>query len=340
MLSSTLICSSATFAAEEGKSVYLLGSTASMAGMTPPPGWYFSSLTYVYNAGATGGGAISRTLGQAGGEFPPFGVLQTSVNMKLRAQVAINAFSLLYVAPEKLLGGNFGVGVVAPVGYQNVDVNMTALTNLVLPNGNPLLAGRTLRVNDNTFAFGDPMAMAFIGWNSGHLHWKLTGMVNVPVGSYAKANLVNMGFNRWAGDITGSMTYLNPQSGLEVSGAAGITINGQNPDTRYKTGTEFHFEGAVMQHFSKAFALGVVGYHYQQITGDSGAGAVLGPFKGRVSAIGPNLTYNFQVGSVPFLTSLRFMHEFNAKNRLAGNAGIFTLTIPLGGGGASGHGPS
>lgn len=340
MIGGSLICGGGAFAAEEGKSVYLLGSTASMAGMTPPPGWYFSSLTYVYNAGATGGAAISRTLGQAGSELPVFGVLQTSVSLKLRAQVALNALSLLYVAPQKLLGGHFGVGIIAPVGYQNVDVNMTAQSNLMLPNGTNLLAGRSLRLNGSTFAMGDPLALAFIGWNSGHLHWKLTGMVNVPVGSYDKANLVNMGFNRWAADITGSMTYLNPQSGLEVSGATGVTFNGENPATRYKTGTEFHFEGAVMQHFSKAFAAGIVGYHYQQITGDSGAGALLGSFKGRVSAIGPNLTYNFQVGGVPVLTSLRFMHEFNVRNRLAGNVGLFSLTIPLGGGGAHGHGPS
>jgi hypothetical protein len=93
-----------------------------------------------------------------------------------------------------------------------------------------------------------------------------------------------------------------------------------------------------MQHFSKAFAVGIAGYHYQQISGDSGAGAVLGPFKGRVSALGPNLTYNFMVDGVPVLTSLKFMREFNVEKRLTGNVGMFTLTVPLGGG-AKGHGP-
>jgi hypothetical protein len=51
----------------------------------------------------------------------------------------------------------------------------------------------------------------------------------------------------------------------------------------------------------------------------------------RHGAIGPNLTYNFQVGAVPVLTSVRWLHEFNAKNRLAGDAGFITVTIPLGG---------
>ena len=140
-----------------------------------------------------------------------------------------------------------------------------------------------------------------------------------------------MGFNRWAGDLTGSLTWLDPKSGIEVSLAPGVTFNGENPDTNYKTGTEFHIEAAVMKHVSKEFAFGVAGYHYQQITGDSGSGAVLGDFKGRVSAIGPNLTYNFQVGKTPVLTSIRWLHEFNAQNRLVGDAGFVTVTIPLGG---------
>jgi hypothetical protein len=290
-------------AAEEGKSVYLLGAAASMAGMTPPPGFYFSSLSYYYDGKATGSAALSRTLGEAGGRLPGFGVL-------------------------------------APTGYQNIDVTVNARSTLTLPDGTTLQAGRSLKLSDDTLAFGDPLALAFIGWSSGFFHWKLTGMVNIPVGSYAKADLVNMGFNRWAADVTGAMTYLNTTSGLEVSLAPGITFNGENPDTRYRTGTEFHVEGAVMQHVSKSFAFGVTGYHYRQITGDGGAGAVLGSFKGRVSAIGPNLTYNFQVGKVPVLTSFRFLHEFDAKNRLPGNAAIFTLTVPLGGSAAKPHGPS
>jgi hypothetical protein len=86
-----------------------------------------------------------------------------------------------------------------------------------------------------------------------------------------------------------------------------------------------------MQHLSKAFAVGVAGYYYNQVTGDSGAGAVLGPFRGEVTAIGPNLTYNFQMGAVPVFTSARWLHEFDAKNRLEGDVGFVTVTIPLGG---------
>jgi hypothetical protein len=58
-------------------------------------------------------------------------------------------------------------------------------------------------------------------------------------------------------------------------------------------------EFAVLQHFSPKFALGVAGFHYWPITGDSGAGATLGDFKGRVTSIGPVTTYNFNLGKLP-----------------------------------------
>jgi hypothetical protein len=318
-------------AAEQGKSIYLLGVAASMAGMTPPPGTYVSSFTYLYSGDATGAAALSRTIPITGTRLPDFVTLQAKADVSVKANVALDVFSALWVAPESFLGGRFGVGALLPVGYQEVDANVNARTALTFPDGTVLAANRSRGFSDHTFAVGDPLATAFIGWDSGDWHWKVTGLLNVPIGEYSKTNLVNMGFNRWAADLTGSVTWLDPKSGFEVSLAAGSTFNGENPDTNYKTGTEFHLEGAVMKHFSKDFALGVAGYHYQQVTGDSGTGAVLGDFKGRVSAVGPNLTYNFLVGKTPVLTSVRWLHEFNAKNRLEGDAGFVTVTIPLGG---------
>ena len=331
VVAGALLCGGGgAFAAEQAKSVYLLGVTASMAGMTPGPGFYASSFTYLYNGSASGDAALSWTLGQPGSSFPTFGKLQVNAAVKATANVGLDVASVMWVAPEKLLGGHFGVGVLAPFGYQGVDVDIKALSTLTFPNGTILQRAGRARVSDETFAIGDPLLTAFIGWNSGNFHWKLTELVNVPVGSYSRRDLVNIGFNRWAADLTGALTWLDPTSLLEVSVAPGITFNGENPATNYKTGTEFHVEAAVMKHFPNSFAIGLAGYYYRQLTGDSGAGAVLGPFKGEVSAIGPNLTYNFKVGSVQMFTSLRWLHEFNAKNRLAGDAAFLTITVPIG----------
>jgi hypothetical protein len=90
---------------------------------------------------------------------------------------------------------------------------------------------------------------------------------------------------------------------------------------------------AASQFLNKQFAIGLVGYAYQQVTGDSGSGANLGPFEGRVTALGPVATYTFVCGKIPIATQLEWMHEFDVENRAEGDAGFLNITIPLGGAG-------
>ena len=68
--------------------------------------------------------------------------------------------------------------------------------------------------------------------------------------------------------------------------------------------------------------LGVVGYDYRQLTGDSGTGARLGPQKGRVDAIGPGLSYTTVFGTMPVIFNLRHYQEFNVEKRWEGNSTI------------------
>jgi hypothetical protein len=65
----------------------------------------------------------------------------------------------------------------------------------------------------------------------------------------------------------------------------------------------------------------------RQLTGDSGSGAVLGPFKGKVDAIGPGLIYTTLLGTTPFILNVRHYREFNVENRWEGHSTIFSGTI-------------
>jgi hypothetical protein len=84
-----------------------------------------------------------------------------------------------------------------------------------------------------------------------------------------------------------------------------------------------------VRHFTKTFALGFAGYHYDQITGDSGAGATLGDFEGRVTAVGPIMTYSFSLAKTPISTQWSYFHEFDVENRAEGDVGMLTVTAPL-----------
>lgn len=321
-LGSSVACNGA-WAAENATGFYLLGSKTAMAGFVPPPGTYLVDMNYLYSGNASGAAARGIALRETGV------LLNTQADVSVDATAYINLPIGLWVAPEKVLGGNIGFGAMFPVGHKSVDVGIDAFAQVTLPNGTVINANRSFEFDDSTTAFGDPVLNALIGWHDGNWHWTIGALLNVPIGPWQSDSISNISFNRWGVDTTAAVTWLDPKLGHEVSVATGFTFNGENPDTDYKTGTEFHVEWALIQHFSKTFSLGVAGYHYQQVTGDSGAGARLGPFEGRVTSLGPVLTYSFTVGKIPVSTQVQWLHEFDAKNRTEGDMGMINISMPL-----------
>jgi hypothetical protein len=309
-------------AAENATGIYLLGIKTTMAGYVPPPGTYVTDINYYYSGDASGAAAVGVALRRTGN-------LTIEADVNLTANAYITLPIALWIAPEKVLGGNVGFGVMVPYGWKDVDVDIDALATLTLPNGTMLQRGRHFDFEDSSTKFGDPLLNALIGWHDGNWHTTIGTLLNVPIGPWDNDSITNIAYNRWAFDASAGVTYLDPKLGHELSVTAGFTFNGENPDTDYKTGTEFHVEWALMQHVSKTLAFGVAGYHYQQMTGDSGAGARLGGFEGRVSGLGPDITYTFLCGKIPVSTELKYFHEFDVENRLTGDAGFLNVTLPL-----------
>jgi hypothetical protein len=293
-------------AAEGAIGFYLLGSKTTMAGYLPPPGTYFLDYNYYYT------GSTDFTLEIAG----------LTLDGGVEADAYYNLVTPMWVAPGKVLGGNIAFLALVPMGWKRVeagaDVAIPALSVAVSP-----------QKTDEEFRFGDIVPGVNLGWHEGNWHWTVGTLVNTPTGYWQRGNLANIGFGRWAVDVNGAFTWLDPTIGLEVSSAAGFTFNGENDETNYKTGTEFHYEFAVVQNFSQKFGIGVNGYFYDQVSADSGSGARLGAFEGRVAAVGPVANLNFTIGELPVSTSLKYFHEFDVKNRLEGDSGFITLTMPL-----------
>ena len=70
-------------------------------------------------------------------------------------------------------------------------------------------------------------------------------------------------------------------------------------------------------------------YMCSRYHGDSGARATLGDFKGRATALGAVLTYSFTLSKLPVSTQWTYFHEFEVENRLEGDAGLLTISMPL-----------
>ena len=291
-------------AVEGGGGVYLLGGKGSQAGILAPTGTYFALDSYFYS----GDTSISKSLPTVGGELA----------LGLDADVFLALASVLHVPGQEVLNGRLAYGVVVPVVHQDLTANAT------LDLGGVVIGGSE---NDKATAIGDPLLTAILGWSEGNLHTTLNMLLNIPIGDYNEGELTNAGFNRWAFDATVVLTYLNPETGFELTVAPGVTFNGKNRDTDYRSGNEFHLEFAAMQHLSEKYAIGINGYYYDQITGDSGSAT--DDFKGRVTALGPALNFNFSLGNLPVFGKAKYLREFNVKNRLEGNAAFLQFAIPL-----------
>jgi hypothetical protein len=292
-----VLASDGAEAAEKGTGVYLLGFRGPLAGFTPPPGLFFQNDLFVYSGEAGGGIQL------------PFG---GEIIANVEATAILEMPTAVWVTRVQIAGGNLGFSATLPVGSQDIKASLGPFS-----------------VKDDIFTVGDPFVAAFLGWHAGNFHWQTGVAVNVPIGDYQKGDIANISFNRWATDVFVTATWLDPALGLDVSGAAGVTFNGENPATNYETGTEFHLEGAISKYLSKELSIGLTGYYYNQLTGDSGSGARLGGFEGEVAAIGGTLGYTFQFGALPVSTRVKYFHEFNVRNRLEGDVGFLTVSMPL-----------
>ena len=297
-------------AAEYTIGTYGLGGSVPMMGFTPPPGFYLSDAIDAYDGRASGNIKF------------PFGNFILSA--KIRADILINASTLSWITDYKILGGNLGFAATIPfpIGTERTAAGV-AVTG---PLGNTVSTNLT----DSVWGPGDSEVVALVGWNEGNHHWNVAVTGTIPTGVYDPNRIAFLGLHRPSVDVKGAYTYLDTKTGFEISGALGMTFNYINTATNYQTGDELHFEWDINEHFASGWSLGVGGYVYDQVTGDSGSGDRTGPFKGRVVAVGPLVGYTFKfMELIPVNLNAHWFHEFDTKNRLTGNSIIGSISFPL-----------
>jgi hypothetical protein len=306
LLLSLALASGAAQAVEGGGSNYLLGIRGPLAAFVPKPGVYLTNNVYYYDAGRD--------------DLTPIG---DRVVGDISAEALINIAQVTWVTDADLAGGRLAFSGVLPFG------NLEVGGNVAVPVP-PFIVSQS----DDVTALGDTSLSAVLGWKhrdgDKFRAWSTYSTLFVPTGDYELGRLANMGKNRWALDLGGAYTMANFKGGREFSAVLGFTFNGENDDTNYDSGNEMHLEIAGKQYLPNHFSLGIVGYWNEQLTADSGGPELLGDFKGRVFGVGPELSYQFtQSKTHPVTLDLRWYHEFDAKNRVEGDAVFFTISVPL-----------
>jgi len=291
-----LIMNASPALADEGASgLYVPGNFGFGAGVTPDPGLYLSSGVVYYD------GDIKVYI--EGGK----------IVLNVDKRPFSTGFATLWVPETKILGGQIGLSLASSYNFAWAHGEVRGLINVE----------KTVE----GWGLGDTIPRAQIGWTSGA--WSntfyLTGWL--PTGNYERGFEPNTGKNRYGVNLGWGVTYTEPNTKLEFDSAIGVTFSAPNPATDYKNGDDFIWEWAVGKKFANGLEIGAAGYAYQQLTPDSGSGAKLGPFKGRVFGVGPHLVYNTVLMHRPVLFNFRNYQEFDAENRFEGNVTTFTTTV-------------
>lgn len=280
-------------AAEGASSHYLPGTAGDiLLAVAPQPGFLIANTVWF----------------QSGSESTA--VLQGLVDFDLDMDTVLNLLAASYTFDTPVLGGTYTIAAVIPFGYANLDARLKG----------PF--GGTIKVSEDSFNLSD---IAFVplqlNWNTGNLHFKLSEAIIAPTGGYDLDKAVNLGRNYWSFDTVGAVTWFNPGSGTEVSVAPGIMLNTENKKTDYKTGSEFHLDFTINQFLSETFALGIKGYYYKQVTGDSGSGAILGDFKSESFGVGPGFFWTPKFAGGRLVVQGKWMHDLYADNRFKSDYG-------------------
>jgi hypothetical protein len=283
-----------TYAEEGGAGHYVPGSSATLIDLPPSkPGWVIEPIYLHYN-------------GDASVRIPIAGEIVGNLEATSNAFL-IGAF---YTFDQMLLGAHYTVGGFVPLVRISVEGSVT-------------LGGTTVRRKDTETGLGDiTLIPAMLAWKSGAWQYNAFLPIYAPTGDYEEGRLANSGLNYWTFDPTFGISYNNEKSGFNAAVNAGVTINTENPDTDYRSGSMFHLEASAQQLLPLGpgfFGVGTEVFYLEQVTGDSGSGARLGDFQGRTVGIGPVLTYILPRGDATLVGEFRWLPEIDTKRRLKGD---------------------
>jgi hypothetical protein len=285
----------AVIAAEGGTTHVLPGSNATLVDLAPTkPGGFVKPMYMNYRGSATA-------------QIP------TAAGLAANLDATANTFVLGggYTLEQPVLGGaHYTAAAFLPYTWLQISGNLQTQSGAV-------------GTQSNVSGFGDlTLVPVMLAWKTGNWQFDALLPIYAPTGSYEEGRLGNPGLNYWTFDPMVGVAYTNQKSGFNAMLHAGYAINTENPDTDYLSGSLLHFDGAIQQLLPAGrgfLTLGVEGFYFDQVTCDSGSGAVLGCFEGRTAGVGPVLGYILPVGKQSLVFELKWLAELDTTNRLEGD---------------------
>jgi hypothetical protein len=291
-------------AEEGGSGHYLPGAISSFMDGVPAKETFIARYNLLYYNGSVGANVPLPIGGQS--------------TLGADATIWAHGLTLLWRPPVDL-GDRWSYALSATVPFMWADVSANVTVG-------PTTVPRSSSVN----GLGDIVLMPImLNYNiNSNLNVNFRTGIYAPTGDYEVGRLANTGKNFWTFEPTLGLMYFGVNNGREASIFVGSDFNTENPDTHYQSGTQFHVDGTLAQHFPLLGGLagvGVNGFWYDQITGDSGSGATFGAFEARTTGVGPVVSYVFKIGKVDMMAELKWLHELDTTKRLEGDIVWFKL---------------
>ncbi len=310
LLGAVLSVPNAAVADEGGVSFWIPGFFGSLAAAPVQPGWSVATIYYHTSVNAGSDIAFARQVSRGNITVNFAGNLRAVLDAEANLAFA----ALNYTLKSPVLGGQLTLSAMVPYGRTDSSVDAT------VTGSGPLGITISRSASDSVTGFGDVAPMAQLRWNDGVHNYTTYITANVPtIGNYQAKRLANLGLGHIAADGGFGYTYLNAKTGNEFSAVLGFTYNFENHHTDYQNGIDMHLDWGMSKFLTKQLQVGLVGYVYQQLTGDSGAGDRVGSFESRVFGIGPQIGYVLPLGSGhEGYLNLKGYKEFEAEHRAEG----------------------
>jgi hypothetical protein len=277
---------------------YVPGVEGIKGASLPPPGFYLRDYNVFY---------LASQLNNADGD---------EMNMDFDLMAYAQVFRPIYITKWKLLGASYGMDVIVPFAYTDLELNIPGLG----------------RASDSSFNLSDVFVEPItLSWHGKRFDAAVGYGFYVPTGDYDAPDPTNPartspGKGFWTHMLTaGGTWFFDEPKTWAVSALCRYEINMENSDLDITPGQEFTLEWGVSKTLAKTIDVGLVGYYQQQVTEDNGHdGAAASDDLDHVASVGPEV--NAFIPKLKLFASLRYLYEFSASDRPQGSTVTLTLT--------------
>jgi hypothetical protein len=286
LLFCSLVVGAGLFCQAQSLSHYPAGVEGIKGASLPPPGVYLRDYNYIYFSDYVKGP----------GAPPSFDLFVNSQSPRL-----------IWITPKKLLGGYYGMDVLVPIVYQDLDVarfrgSDTGLGDIFIE---PITLSWHAKQFDASFGYG----------------------IWAPTGNYSPTAPISAGKGFFTHMLTGGITlYPDKEKTISFSALSRYEISQEQDKTKITPGNYYTIEYGLSKNLTKTIEAGLVGYVQAQTTKVSGLTA-WGSKDGAIG-VGPELT--IAIPKLGLGTSFRYLHEQGGRNRTEGDVFNITLTKRLG----------